>query len=74
MYDFRPRVINITALNRLVGGDYSHLHAVLRGDARPSSALAKRIESATGGAIRAWELLGLPDGPAPNLPSHPDAA
>lgn len=75
MVDLRPRVQNISALARELGSDYSHLHAVLRGDDGCSKKLARRIEAATHGRIRAWELLGLQDGPPPVLPSSlPEAS
>jgi len=56
MADFRGRIPNIQALANALSADYSHIHAVLRGDTRPGHILAKRIESATDGAIKRWEL------------------
>lgn len=57
MTDLRERVPNIRALTTLLGADYSHIHSVLKGAQHPSVPLAKRIESATGGAIRWWEFF-----------------
>jgi hypothetical protein len=76
MENLRPRIGNETvrSLAARVGCAEAHLHCILSSVKRPRKDLALRIEAATGGAIRAWELLGLPDGPAPVLPSHPDAA
>lgn len=73
MADFRPLVPNIRALQRKLGCDYSHLFWVLKGEQYPSRSLAKRIESATGGAIRAVWLLGLED-PPPHHSSESEAA
>jgi len=56
MTDFRGRVPKIQTLVDALSADYSHIHAVLRGDTRPGPALARRIEEATGGAIKRWEL------------------
>lgn len=73
--DFRGRVSSIRALQIQLGlGSYDKLHRVLSGKRPCPRDLAIRIESATGGAIRAWELLGLQDGPAPVLPGRGEAA
>lgn len=37
--------------------DYSHIHYVLKGAKSPSVALAKRIETATGGVIHWTEFF-----------------
>lgn len=66
----------------LIGMDYRQLAGIIERD--PSWAYrlmrkewparlrdAIRIEQATNGAIRAWELMGLPKGEPPNLPQEP---
>jgi hypothetical protein len=76
MENLRARLGNesVRSLAARVPCAEAHLHCILSRLKRPLPDLAKRIEAATHGAIRAWELLGLPDGPPPVLPPHPDAA
>lgn len=55
--DLRPRVKNIRALQRELGlKSYTRLHEALAGKRQCGGPLAVRIEAATGGAIRRWEL------------------
>lgn len=72
--DLRSRVPNIMALKRELGmGSYAKLHGILKGTFRPGVLLALRIETATNGAIKRWELR--PDvWEAPHSPSSPLAA
>jgi hypothetical protein len=67
-HDLRSRVPNIMALSKRIGSNYSHLHGVLKGSVSPSSKLAKRIEIATDGAVKAVWLLGLETPPAQDPP------
>lgn len=75
--DFRPRVPSIRALQRELGlGSYDKLHRVISGKIDPhtgepyrvSVKTAKRIEAATGGAIKWTEFFedheSSPDNPA----------
>lgn len=60
------------ALKRKLGlGSYSKLHDILKGASRPGGPLAIRIEAATDGAIRRWELRPdlweAPQDPPPSL-------
>jgi len=73
MTDFRSSVPNISALARDLDADYSHLHGVLKGSIYPGRKLAKRIEAATNGAIRAVWLLEL-ETPPEHQPSPLDKA
>lgn len=74
--DLRSRLNRpISVLADQVGSDRTWVWRVLTGNGRCSVDLAQSIESATHGAIRAWELLGLSEGPAPVVPETPrDAA
>lgn len=71
--DFRQRIWDsgwtLEGVSRLVGCESAHFHRVISGRVACSIPLSKKIESATNGAIRAWELLGLAEGPAPALPA-----
>lgn len=61
--DLRYLVPNIMALSKGIKSNYSHLHGVLKGTVGCSTKLAKRIEAATGGAVRAVWLLGIEPAP-----------
>ena len=61
--DLRHLIPNIMDLSRQIGSNYSHLHGVLKGTIGCSAKLAKRIETATGGVVRAVWLLGLEEPP-----------
>lgn len=77
MENLRSRLGNesVRSLAARVGCAEAHLHCILSRLKRPRIDLAQSIESATHGAIRAWELLGLSEGPAPVVPETPrDAA
>ena len=56
MSDFRERVPNISSLASMLGNDYSHIHAVLRGATPAGYRLAIAIEDATAGAISRTDL------------------
>ena len=66
MADLRYLVPSIRRLQKEVGTrSYGHLLYVLAGVSPASVELAKRIESATNGAVKAVWLLGLEDPPPP---------
>ena len=54
--------LTVAEVARKAGTPTAHLYNILCGVRRPRPELAKRIEAATGGLIRATELLGLDHG------------
>jgi len=76
MRDFRPRIfdasLTLRSIWRGVDCEEAHFHRLISGKIPCSRDMAIRIESASDGLIRAWELLGLPDGPAPVVPGTPN--
>lgn len=55
--DLRSRIPSIRALQRQLGlGSYDKLRLVITGKRQAGPKLAMRIEEATNGAIRRWEL------------------
>lgn len=51
-----------TSAGELFGCSAGMIHFMLRGARRPSLRLACRIEEATGGVLRASDMIDLPDG------------